>query len=216
MFRFLNNFKTLNMKNLKINFRFFSLLALFTFTIFLISCEEEIVQQSEISDVNSYGENSSNINKDMPELLLPFGYNQLSQEDQDQYTNSLDEKTILKLIESAKIKNYFEILDKKDILLNNSKYGEIYDESKLSLYLSDDEVQGFQLFTDSNLENRFGCDCDSDYHKRFCNTGTFRVRGQITTCYYEKWVKECHAWYCPDRVQYRNYVCIPNTLPNCP
>ncbi len=203
------------MNYLKIKFGLFSFLAVFAASVLMTSCEQEITPTNEVSDV-SISENSLNVDKAMTEVLLPHGYDQLSQEEQEQYVKSLDEVTIFKLIESSKILNYFDALGKKDALLDNSEYGEIYGETTLSSYLTDKEVQEFQLFTNGNLESR-GCDCDDYWQYRSCHTGYFyNSYGQITLCYYEKWVRECHAWYCWDKVTYGNYVCYPQPLPYCP
>jgi len=185
------------MKNLKIKFGLFSLLAILAVSVFLTSCEQEIIRT-----VPTIEETLTNDDNNF--LLLPYGYEQLSMEEQHNYLNSLNKVTYDELIESAKILDYFKSLGKENILLDNSEYGEIYAVTTLAVYLTAEEVENFQLSTDDNLESR-GCDCDPNYQYRSSHCGWFGSFPGASYLYYEKWVKECHAWYCWDKVSWRNH-----------
>lgn len=182
-------------------------------TVFLSSCERET---TSINDAEYSDEAPLKLDDEVIEVLLPYGYDELPQEKQFEYINSLDEISQKKLIESANVFNYFESIGKSDILSSNSKYGEIYGKTTLSSYLTDEEVENYQLFMNNNLESRFGCDCDDYYQYRSCHTGYGYQNGVINLRYYEKWIKECHAWICPDRKQWRNEIWFPNPFPYCP
>jgi len=139
------------MKTLKIKFGLFSLLAVLSVSVFLTSCQqEEMLNTIDTTEtVSKVVENS--------EFILPYGYDELSAEAQDEYLNSLDAEGFAKLVESSKVATYFSYLGKDAILTSNGEYGDIFNQNTLSLYLTLDEVEGFSSRDFSeNIESR-GC-----------------------------------------------------------
>jgi len=173
------------MKNLKIKFGLFSLLAVLTVSVFLTSCEQDeldsISQQEMVQQTNS-GEID---NESIEIYTLPYGYDNLSESEQNDYVQSLSEEEFQKLVESRNIIQYFISLNKTDLLKENFSYGDIADENTMKTYLSEQEVIAYSQFdTNTQIESR-GC-CDDWYY----------TSGEYT-------VTTCALWWCNCTV-YRN------------
>jgi len=161
-------------------------------TVFLTSCEKENLLTDTASPENLLTE------KEAPEFFLPFGYDELSDEEINEYTKSLDDEAITRLVESTKIYAYFKYLGKYDILISNAKFGDIFDQSTLVLYLSDSEVKDFAT-TDfmEIVELRWGC---SDWYTIIQCTNICTRQGRWGCEKWEKKRKEkkvCDYW--PDK-----------------
>jgi|GEM_PF-937908 len=182
------------MKNFKIQFGLFSLLAILATSIFLTSCKQEEMLNETLPDTSS--ENLLAV--EGAEFILPYGYDELSEEKKDEYLNSLDHKSFAKLVESSKVATYFAYLGKYELLENNAKYGDIYDQNTLVSHLTTDEVVDFSS-TDSSsiIESRWGCGEWKDINGIcFLKNNNFRYS---CWCYDVSWQKKqkkvCDNWF---------------------
>jgi len=188
------------MKNLKIKLGLFSLLAVLAASVFFTACQQEEILTESITDVNLTDAEAVN-------FILPWGYDkEMSAEEEAEYINSIDDETFDKLIQSSTILDYFISLDKAQVLADNSAYGDIFGENTLSSYLTKEEIKNFDSFTglDQNIESRWGCDCGSWYYYE-TKCGCFGPGCRWGYLRYDRYKKECHAWYCPDRFEERNH-----------
>ncbi len=186
------------MKNLKIKFGLFSLLAVLVASVFLTSCEQDILDEvSNIDDVVT-----PETTRESFTLILPYGYNKLSEEEIDAYISSLDFDTFNKLAESREVIYYFKSLDKLNILEDNAQYGDIFDRNTLEQFLTPEEVTAFQSFDINNAIELRECGNYSYSHV----SEQSGVWGIWYYCYkYDVYVRDCDWWcvWCNER-DYRN------------
>ena len=119
-------------------------------TVFLSSCQKESINQDDnvIEAVELSNE----------PFVLPFGYDELSQEEQIKYIESLSETEHQKLVESRNIIKYFKSVGKDNTLIENLKHGDIVNKSTMTAYLSSDEIKAYDQFNGqvNEVESR-GC-----------------------------------------------------------
>jgi len=186
------------MNFLKLKAGLLSLLTVFTISVFLSSCEQDYVNTNDpIETITNVAAKTEAV------YILPHGYDDLSQKQINEYVESLDESTTELLVESRKVAHYFKYLDKFELLYNNAKDGDIFDNNTLDKYLSKEETEGYSQFeipaeTD-NQYNKKGCSCSSwSTVSTWVNTGTCIGLPPWCTCH-RKALQErsCGgAWYC--------------------
>jgi len=91
-------------------------------------------------------------------------------------------------------------------LVENEKYGTIYNESHLIKYLTTEQVDDYNVFLAGSLEDRWDCQCDSYATYEKTVSGTYYNPHPYIECWlFDKYVQECHSWACPDRVHRFNW-----------
>lgn len=190
------------MKIFKLKAGLFCLCALFFSAAIITSCSHDE------GDTESIVEEQVSVNTEDRNYILPWGFeDDMSFDQQLKFLNSKDKTALDELAMSATVLHYFEDLDKRNILEENAKHGDIFDETTVTSLLSEEEASNFELLiggVDAELESRWGCQCDPAYYVR-TRCGFRGVYGQINYLRFDLYKKECHAWYCPDRWEERNY-----------
>lgn len=188
------------MKKLKLKSILFSLFAVAMISVLLISCEKN-VSVNELPDISE--------NQTSKEYNLPFGYNELSEKEIEEYLLNLDADLVDLLVESRRVVLYFNSIDKQDMLIENATFGEIFDATTISKYLSEEDVTAFETFVPTeNLEARWCCDSwkynNTWYHP--VGSGCFKHVTYTRNC--------SDHWICSLQNEYRDDVTFRAT--SCP
>jgi len=149
--------KTLIMKNLKIKFGLFSLLVIFAASVFLTSCQQEVV-----TDVVPNEQNLEHIQQipdfDRSETIdMPKGFDVTNNEKVLSFLTNITEEETNILRESYRIKTYLKELNKYDLAYENMSEGDLFTDLNLNSLLSESELLKFGDFTVniSDLDSRF-------------------------------------------------------------
>jgi len=138
------------MKYLKLKSILSAFILVTVLTVFLSSCEKDLVSENVTTDVSNQVDEVSlteeTSKNDYSYFILPHGYENLSKEEIEAYTQNLDDESISKLSESRRIARYFKHIDKFEVLYENSSFGEIFSKETLSKYLSSSEIEGYKNF----------------------------------------------------------------------
>ena len=155
------------MKNLKIKFGLFSLLAVLAVSIFLTSCE-----QAEI--VDTLEEQTSDI-QDRSRLLMPYGFENLSEEEKIEYFGNLTEEDYGRLSENHRVGSYLRSIDKYWGLYESMEEGQLVLDMDLSGVLTAEEVTALSNYQYDNIELR-GCGSWSFAYSYFTHHPYYQTR----------------------------------------
>lgn len=176
------------MKTLKVKSILFSLLTIIAMTVFMTSCSQK----------EHIGLNEAATHVDaLPNIFLPHGYDEMSEEEVEDYMSTLSTEDFKKLSLHRKVVHFFMSLDKDEYLMNHASYGDIFDENTISKYLPEDEAGLFQSFSMQNLIASRYCSswqyvgraylsnpCGTfDAYKRTCYPGTHVEYGYVLVEY---------------------------------
>jgi len=108
------------MKYLKLKGILSAFILVTVLTVFLSSCEKDLVSENMTTDVSNQVDEVSlteeTSKNDYSYFILPHGYENLSKEEIEAYTQNLDDESISKLSESRRIARYFKHIDKFEVL----------------------------------------------------------------------------------------------------
>ncbi len=147
--RLLNIFKTLIMKKLKIKLRFFSLLVILTVSVFLTSCEQDLISANE------------QFSTDIVEgrYLLPKGL-ELEANELEVFLENATKSDLDNMAESANIAHYLIEIGKFREVYNSIDDNQLYTDIDLSLYLNNKELKEFAAFSyRESIESRYWVQC---------------------------------------------------------
>jgi len=134
--------------------------------------------------------------------MLPYGYSNLSDAEQNEYISKLSNEDFEELTTNRKVILYFISLGKEEVLMNNASYGDIFNESTVINYLSTAESQKFQAFNiNETVESRW---CDA-YEYLGIHRAIYRG------CYdYHRSERDCTGWWEKElKLELACYCCTP-------
>jgi len=179
------------MKILKLKSILFSLMAIVLVTVFLSSCDK--YEQSENTTVEEISQSSINNYSDMA-FKLPKDYDQLSEENVNEYISNLTNQEIEQLIENHRIVKFLisiNLWEEVDAILSK---GDILSIENVSKYLTKEQFEELKNFSiDNQVDLRWCSGCV--YYNQTCPPdGCIGVNG-IEYTYKNYYKRHCDSGY---------------------
>ncbi len=158
------------MKNLKIKFGLFSLLAILTVSVFLTSCEQtEVVS----SNIDQYQEQTTFNSDGTKKYVLPKGIDE-NEEDIFAYIQSMSQATSSKLAENFRIASFLADENTFEAIWEDMSYGQHLSDINLGNYLTKSQLTTLKYYSPNlnarSVNCRWGaCSFLSQYNGGWCN-----------------------------------------------
>lgn len=184
------------MYNLKMNFTFLSLIALFTLSIFTYSCAKEEAQEMVVNTPSP----QENIPIAAPideRLVLPKGM----EADPDlvtDYLNAAEDAIFSKLKENYRTMEFLRGEELYELVYNGMKDGQHLADVNLTKYFTEEQTIRFSSFSlDSQVESRcIACTNYGQYNGSWCWYGCYNYCATPTSSYNGNYVSWYVYWPC--------------------
>jgi len=156
----------------------FSLTALFVFSVFVISCQQEVITEDLIEST------SDNLAK-VDTYVLPKGFEDQSSGEIISYVNDLSDSELEKLAENYRIKTFLDTEGLYETIYDELEDGQLFMDIDLSKQLTPEQLQHLNNFSLNDVITfRDGCDEGANYPQYNCHDPAWcgAVR-QNTNCY---------------------------------
>jgi len=141
------------MKNLKIKFGLFSLLAVLAVSVFLTSCQqEEIIEMATVQQVED---------RTSETMIMPFGIATDTEEIRKNYIENASPELLTKMAENGRVAYYLTSINKLEEAATQMSYGDFFCDVNLISILTEAEIAALQNYDLSTTSNNIELRCSS-------------------------------------------------------
>lgn len=184
----------------------FGLLALFIFSIVIISCQQELLTDTDLLTEDLIASSTDDDMAKADAYILPKGFENKSSDEVISYVNDLSESELEKLAENYRIKTFLGTENLYKTIYNQLKAGELFTDINLSEKLTPEELQRLNNFSLNDVVSSRHCP-EFDYPQYKCHDPDW--------CGSKKYHSKCGSTadgrkWCGISAAYRRYCGYPH------